>query len=247
MTVEDTGGHVEVRVAGAPGLWTVPPGASLTYGRGDDRPVDVRLPHHPSLSRVAGTILNNGSSVRVLATQLPATGHTVVVLPGGHVAARLTDGNEYVLADLSFEVQVRLTVASGGRTYRLEVCRLATGGDGVVRGGSTKVKEPLWDGPSILSSPNLPWQGAVAVACTLTQRHGAPPKASTVLRCCQQLQPHRLLSERWLSDHLDAALSALGLERDGRDKIPRIVAAVLGGRLIGQPTLDEMARRLRRA
>ncbi len=225
----------------------VPVGGCVRYARGEDRPVDLRLPSHGNLSRVAGTLVNGGSSVRVIASQLPATGHTVVVLPGGHIAARLTDGNEYVLADPVFQVQVRLTV-TGGRTFTLDVRRLGVGAalSGRSDGRTTHVEQPLWDPATILRAEERSWQTVVAVACHLTLVQGEALKAATLLRYCQRLHPNRRLSERWLSDRLDEALTTLQLDRNGTDKIPRIVAVTLGARLIDDATLAEVGRRVER-
>lgn len=246
---------VRLRAGGPETSIPLTPGTSMSFGRGGGPPVDVVL-DHPGLSRRAGYIglLDDG---RISVSSYQTGGVIEVRRSNGVTANRLAKGEACVMAPAPYTIEV---VALKGSPVKLEVRfdpddlapgarghRTSTAGTLVPVGPD--FTEPAMRRDLVLEPPvGQEWQTVLALACVLARR--APRADGWAAPSTKQLASAvggwfgLSVSDKWLSDRLDAALDQLHLPRDGTDKLPRLVARALAGDLLSERLLDEVERRL---
>jgi hypothetical protein len=229
-------------------------GDRITFGRGGDVAVDLRLSEHPAMSRRAGWVDAVPSGLQITCNQALRAGYLEVHLPGGHSVARLTHGASFSCVNRVVVVVLRVL---GGPTSELRVERDGVAPDTAspASGGGTVLP---WTRDSILDpSPRQEWQTVVAIAAARAlfgapdgvEQAGDPiwtgsiPTKEWLIQACGSWFGTRP-SEHWVTNRLDRALTALGMPVDGTDKLARIVPAVLTGELIDRTTLRIVHRRL---
>jgi hypothetical protein len=228
-------------------------GDRVSFGRGGDVAVDLRLSDHPAMSRCAGWVDAVESGLRITCTQALRAGYLDVHLPGGHSVARLTHGATFGCVNRVVVVVLRVL---GGPTCELRVERDGVAPDVVAPLSSSTVVP--WSRVSILDpARGEEWPTVVAIAAARAlygnpeaaagppepSWSGAVPTKDWLLQACGKWFGTRP-SEHWVTNRLDRALSALGMAIDGTDKLARLVPAVLTGELIDRTTLRMVHERL---
>jgi hypothetical protein len=221
---------------------TLRPGETISFGRGGGLDVDLEL-DYPGLSRRAGFI-GLFSDGRVSITSYQTGGALEVRRANGMTANRLATGEACVVAPASYTVEV---VGTKGPPLLLEL----RGGDSVPgprRSGGPVLTEPAMQRQAVLGpARGQEWQTVLALGCVLARRSarsdGWAAPSTKQLAAAAAAWFGFVISDKWLSDRLDAALDQLHLPRDGTDKLPRLVSRALAGGLVSDDLLDEVERR----